>query len=284
MRVGKRSAFKRIFSRYRSQIIVGVVVVIMTALMICSAMGVVNLPLFDVLARYTVVPIKNAFDTVGESIQILFEDTEEIETRLITLEKQNEQLRMENERIDELERENDRLRALVDFAQRGGAQYLGASVIAREPGSWFSAFTIDRGALDGVTKGMAVVTPDGLAGVVVQVQDRTASVRSIVDAYSSLAGLIERTRDQGIVNGLLSAGEGNQLEMVYLPEQADLSIGDRVLTTGMEGTYPKGLLVGTVSQILRRSDTSQGRVTIRPAVDFDHLEEVLVLVSTEGAQ
>lgn len=282
MRVGKRSAFKRIFSRYRTQIIVGAAVLILAALMICSAIGVIHMPFFHTLARYTIVPVKTAFDLIGDSIEILTSDTEEIESQLLALQKENARLRMENEQIALLEAENERLRKAVDFAEKTQMEYVGAFVIAREPGSWFSTFTIDRGTADGVQTGMAVVTPDGLAGVVIEAQEHMASVRAVADAYSSLVGMVERTRDQGVLNGMLSSGSSNQLEMVYLPEQADLTIGDRVLTTGLEGVYPKGLLVGTISQIARRSAQHESMVIVKPAVDFDHLEEVLVLIETEA--
>ena len=126
--------------------------------------------------------------------------------------------------------------------------------------------------------GMAVVTGDGLVGRVYEAGLNYAKVLSMIDSRSSIACLIERTRDNGVLSGQLDSGTGSDsCYMYYLPAVNSVTPGDRVITSGLDSMYPKGLLVGTVTEVSRQTETSSQYIVVSPLVDFTRIEEVLVL-------
>jgi len=175
--------------------------------------------------------------------------------------------------------EPQRLNELLDAKSRYQAvDPVYARVIARAPGAWFDVFTVNRGTLDGVDTNMAVITGDGLVGHVFEVGLNYAKVRTIIDARSAVAGLIERTRYNGVMRGQLGADSENpRLHMYYMASTSDVRPGDRVLTSGEDELFPKGIPVGTVQEVSRRSDEADQYVVVAPLADFTRLEEVLVL-------
>ena len=202
------------------------------------------------------------------------------------LKQDNEDLILENmtlqyrvSQLEEAEQENARLRALL-AAQSTYEELapLYARVIAKGAGPWFDTFSINRGQLQGVTVGMAVVTGDGLVGRVYEAGLNYAKVLTVIDSRSSIACLIERTRDNGVLTGQLSAdGSGDLCYMYYLPAVNSVMPGDVVITSGLDGSFPKGLRVGTVAEVSRETDTATRYIVVSPLVDFNHIEEVLVL-------
>lgn len=153
-----------------------------------------------------------------------------------------------------------------------------AQVIARETGNWFQTFTLDIGARHGVQTGMAVVTVDGLVGQITNVSDETSEVLSIIDSRSSIAGLIESSRDQGVVQGTLGIDDEPTCRMFYLPVDLVPRPNDVVVTSGIGIAFPKGLLIGTVRESTRYLDQNKHYFVIEPAVDFKHIETVMVLL------
>lgn len=202
------------------------------------------------------------------------------------LRAENEQLTLNNmslqyriSQLEEAEQENERLKALLSAqATYEELDPIYAKVIAKSSGAWFSTFSINKGTLGGVTEGMAVVTGDGLVGRVYEAGLNYAKVLSMIDSRSSVACLIERTRDNGVLTGQLDSGSGtDSCYMYYLPAVNSVTPGDRVITSGLDSMYPKGLLVGTVSEVSRQTETSSQYIVVTPLVDFTHIEEVLVL-------
>ena len=252
-------------------------------LIISSANGWINLSFLSAIPQYTVVPVKNFVEKTVSDFRSVFADSTLIAQENAKLLQEVTRLKLELEDHNELRLENRRLRELLEIDQAGEFEYTGAQVVAMTPGSWFSEFTINKGGTDGMVIGMPVVTPAGLAGKIVEVGPGISVVRAIVDSRSSLAGVVERTRDNGVVNGMLHMdGSGGLLRMVYLSAETELVIGDRILASGMEGGYPKGLLIGTVSEVSRRTANQSGYVVIAPAVDFLRIEEVLVITNASS--
>ena len=202
----------------------------------------------------------------------LQEQVRSLELDVMRLEYQVSQLQEEAD-------ENDRLSALLNAYDRyEELDPIYARVIAKDPGRWFEIFTINRGQSDGITRGMAVISSGGLVGRVYEVGLYYAKVVCIINADSVVACLVERTRDNGIMRGQLSASAGGDLcRMYYVPSVNDIMPGDAVVTSGLDGVYPKGLTVGVVSEVSRQSEMSDQYLTIAPAADFEHIEEVLVL-------
>ena len=175
--------------------------------------------------------------------------------------------------------ENDRLKSLLNAKESSESQDpVYARVIARDPGVWFDAFSINAGTLSGVQVNMAVITADGLVGHVYEVGANYAKVMSLIDSRSAVACLIERTRDEGVMRGKIETwSETPECNMYYLPKVSDVAPGDVVLTSGTDTLYPKGLKVGTVAAVSREQESSERYIVVMPSVDFQHIEEVLVL-------
>ncbi|HIS91397.1 MAG TPA: rod shape-determining protein MreC [Candidatus Alectryocaccomicrobium excrementavium] len=226
-------------------------------------------------------PVQNLFSSVTKNVRDWFTNRQTV----ASLQAANQELQLQVDTLtiqlqatEEERQENDRLRALLEAGERYEAQDpIYAEVIAKDAGVWFSTFTINRGTLHGVSVNNAVITADGLAGRVYEVGLNYAKVRSIIHSTSSVACLIQRTRDNGVLTGQVDVAETDECQMNYLPNISSVVPGDTVVTSGVDMLFPKGLMVGTVTAVSRQTDTTDKYVMVKPAVDFYHLEEVLVL-------
>ncbi len=179
-------------------------------------------------------------------------------------------------RVGELQRENAELRAELQFKQSDPQfKWIPARIIGFDPSNLVHAIIIDQGTRSGVAEGMTVTTPQGLVGQVVQVTPNTAKVLLITDVSSSVYSLIQSNRAKGVVNGSRSG----QLTMTFIPQGEHVQPGDRVVTSGLGGVFPEGLLVGTVTEVRQNAVDLYQEAQIRPAVDFGRIEEVLVIVN-----
>ena len=183
------------------------------------------------------------------------------------------QLELQQERA--LAQEARTLQALLDMKKATPLATISAAVIAGGASPDFRTLTIDKGTRQGILGDMAVVAPAGVVGRVVTPSVRAAKVQLLIDRNAAVAGLVERTRAQGLVVG---TGE-NRLQMEYVPGTADIRVGDRVVTSGIDGIYPKGFLIGQIESV-QRGAGDYTKVVVRPAVELSALEAVLVVSSS----
>ena len=194
------------------------------------------------------------------------------------LRAQNDELILRSLLYEELEEENAQLRALLgEYEARAIMNPLLARVIASETGNYFSTFTINKGKKDGIDSQMAVITSEGLVGYVYEVFDTTSKVITVIDDQASLAALIESSRDQGAVKGTLGSTGEPLCRMYYLSADSVPRPGDRVITSGVGVSFPKGLLIGYVRESTRAIEDNKHYIVVEPAADFEHIENVLVL-------
>ena len=153
-----------------------------------------------------------------------------------------------------------------------------AMVIASGASPEFRTMTLDKGSSQGLAADMAVLAPAGVVGRVILPTPRAAKVQLIIDRNAAAAGLVERSRAQGVVVGT----GGDQMRFEYVPGTADLKVGDRVVTSGMDGIYPKGFVLGQIESIQRTAGEFSS-VLIRPSVNLSALETVLVVTSATEA-
>lgn len=186
---------------------------------------------------------------------------------------------LEAERNRHLEDEsiNRRLRELMEFRLYLPSGAVTASVISNSASTWFNILILDKGKKDGVEKGMGAVSPLGVVGQVVSVTSRSAKVLLITDSHSGVDAVVQRSRARGIVAGSLESGP----IMKYVKRSDDLKEGDRLVTSGLDGVFPKGLLIGAVSKVNKKSFGLFQYVEVTLAVDPARIEEVLVV---RGAQ
>jgi rod shape-determining protein MreC len=182
-------------------------------------------------------------------------------------------LRGRNNELRELGVAGQRLAALLALKERLHAKTVAAQVIGRDATNWYRAIVLDKGARDGVKAEMGVMAPDGAVGRVVKVTPFTAIVLLITDPNNAVTGLIQRTRDEGIVEGTT---EG-RARMKYIPLLATLQSGDVIVTSGLTGGFPRGVPLGTITRIDRIEGELFQSAEIVPEVDLHKLEEVLVI-------
>ncbi|HEY7000027.1 MAG TPA: rod shape-determining protein MreC [Candidatus Binatia bacterium] len=198
-------------------------------------------------------------------------ENERLRQRIQTLE-------VERQRLLEAEATNRQLKALLDFRTGLPAGAITASIIANSANSWFQSCMIDKGSSDGVRKGMAVVTPLGVVGQVVGVTSHAAKVLLLTDPNSGIDVLVQRTRSRGIVSGSLDSGT----VLKYVKRSEDIQEGDRLITSGIDGIFPKGMMVGTVIKVRKQHLGLFQFIEVLPAVQTARIENVLV-VAGDGA-
>lgn len=205
---------------------------------------------------------------------------------LVDTARQNDELRGElrdlQSRVallNEAGRENLRLRELLQFSTERQLRGVTASVIGGDPSGWVKGVVVDKGSSSGISPGMAVIHPQGVVGQVISVTAHSARVLLVSDHASGVDVLMETSRARGIVEG---AGE-QVCELKFVTKDVSVRVGEQVITSGMDGVYPKGLVVGQVAQIGNSSAGLFQPVEINPAVDFARLEEVLLVPSAASA-
>lgn len=176
--------------------------------------------------------------------------------------------------LRDIKNENQRLRRILNFKQSSQYALLPAQVIGRDARHWYSSVVIDRGTRDGVRPDMAVIGDDGVVGKVVESAPEASTVLLIVDKRSRIGGIVERTRENGVLEGT----SFNTCRLSYLPRRAKARAGDRVLTSGLGGVYPKGLYIGECTGVYEGEGGLYTSADVSPGVNFSALEEVLVLV------
>ena len=189
------------------------------------------------------------------------------------------ELEMERNRLLEAQATNERLRQLLDFRSEIRSKSITASIIGNSASNWFQTCLIDKGSVDGVREGMSVVTPLGVLGRVVDVTARTAKVLLLTDVNSGIDVMVQRTRARGIVSGSLDNGT----VMKYVKRTEDIQVGDRLITSGLDGVFLKGVMVGTISKVRKETLGLFQSIEVVPAVSPAQTEVVLV-VGAEGSQ
>lgn len=235
------------------------------------------------IAGYVIVPFQNGITEVGS---FLSDRSDEL-AQLRDVQRENEALRQQ---VDELTIENtllqqdkyelNNLRELYKLdAQYEQYEKVGARIIAWDGGNWFNSFTIDKGTEDGIQVDMNVMAGSGLVGRVTDVGPNWAKVMSIIDDNSNVSGSMLSTSDKLIVSGDLELMSEGVIRFKNLIDSDDKVVeGDKIVTSSVSDKYLPGILIGYISSIGRDSNNLTKSGTMTPAVDFAHLEEVLVIL------
>jgi rod shape-determining protein MreC len=196
----------------------------------------------------------------------------------LTLRQDLARLQEENIKLRETAAATDRLRALLELKEKTEYPTIAAQVIARDPTNWYRSVIINKGRREGLAADMGVVTPAGVVGRIVKVYDHLSVVLLINDRNNAVTGLVQRTRDEGIVEGT----EKGLSQIKYLPLLSTVKVGDAVVTSGLAGGFPRGLPIGRITKIERREAELFLSAEIEPVSDFSKLEEVLIITAPRG--
>jgi len=199
---------------------------------------------------------------------------------LLDVQENNTTLTSENQKLlniivqlKEAQKENDRLRKLLNLKDNFKFSGLSARVIAKDVSSEFRSIRINRGEDDGIKKDMAVVTQEGVVGRIYRVTPTTSDVVTVLDLFSAVDSIVERSRARGIVEGY----NDEMCQLKFVLRTDDIQPGDLLISSGLGGVFPKGIPVGTVAQVYRQTYGITQNVEVVPSVNFNKLEEVMVI-------
>ncbi len=257
-------------------------------------LAAISIALMVLSSSGQLAPVEGALSRVAEPFLIAFDTVGHLATSAVTTVRELSGLRAENERLqtlvdtltidnlrlNEVEGENQRLRSLLKFQQLNPTyDFRGGQVIARVTGegtsNYLHTISIDLGSQHGIQPGMPVVTERGLVGRIDKVGPTTSTVLLMLDPSSGVNALDQRSRVVGVV-----AGQAGDLPvMEYISQDADLAVGDLVITSGLGGNFPKNIVIGQIVEIRKRDYDMFQQAVVRPTVDFDQLEVVLVIMN-----
>jgi len=205
---------------------------------------------------------------------------------LVNVSQQNDNLvkalKIANEKnnsLRELELSHARLQSLLGFKPGLNRQVAAAAVVGKDPSPWLKTVVIDKGTSEGVQRGMPVVTPDGIAGLVTDASTHYSKVLLITDQNSAVDALTQSTRSGGVVKGEPSG----KLRLDYVLRRHEITKGDIIVSSGLDGVFPKGIRVGYVHEVIKPNSGIFQEVSLTPYVDFEKLEEVLVIIDSPEA-
>ena len=231
----------------------------------------------DSISGVILSPFQNFFtqtiQSVSDSINHYF--------FLVDVSRQNDQLKLEvqrlinekNQLIEHLASQK-RLAKLMAYEDDWEKKTVVASVIGRDATQWSKVVVINKGTQDGVADHLAVITDAGVIGQVIHAGLNTSKVLLVVDGRSAIDALFQDSRVSGVVVGM----GGDECQLKFVPNTADVKVGDLVLSSGLGGIFPKGLIIGKVSQVVRKKQGLFQEITLIPGSDLSRLEEVLVLL------
>ena len=266
-----------LFRRYRLLIFITFLLLFALVLMSLRAKQRGGVEFFDALLMEICSPFQKATTLTVKTVQGTFRQY----VFLVNLEKENRvlkqkiaELQEENHRMKEMKLTNERMRQLLQFREKNSPSMIGAEVIGQDPSSWFKSVTIDKGEGDGVKKGMAVISPTGVIGQVLKTAPHYATVLLVTDYNSAIDCIVQRTRAKAILEGI---GE-NRCQLKYLLRANEAAVGDVVVTSGLGGNFPKGLMLGEIKKIDKRGHGVFQYAELVPSVDLTQLEEVFVIM------
>ncbi|MDA3845796.1 MAG: rod shape-determining protein MreC [Vallitaleaceae bacterium] len=231
---------------------------------------------------YVIIPVNNGVNSFGDwlvdRIQFM-KNINEFETLNENLQQEVEQLRYDNIILEQSRVELDRLRSLYDLDQMyADFPKTGAQIIGKDPGNWYDIFVINKGENDGLAVNMVVLAGEGLVGHITEVGPNYAKVQSIINDSNHVSAKSIRTSDLCIVNGDLTMVVSQAYCFVdKISDQANIIVGDDIITSHLSDIYPEGILIGTITEITDNDHKMTKTAVLKPVVDFMHLEEVLVI-------
>ncbi len=257
-------------------VIVGHVILISTQVTTKRGVPMLEAAVFGIFSE-----VQRGANTVTGGVRAWWQDyfaLRQVRSENDQLKQQIGELRVRLQEERGLAQQSQSLQKLLDLKTSTALATTAAGVIAGGASPEFRTITIDKGTGEGLHADMAVIAPAGVVGRVIQPSSRASKVQLLIDRNAAAGAIIERTRAQGVVVG----SGADQLRMDYVPGSADVKPGDTVVTSGIDGIYPKGFVIGQI-QSVRRGAGEYSAIVIRPAVDFTSLEAVLIVLTPSPA-
>ncbi|AEG59295.1 rod shape-determining protein MreC [Desulforamulus ruminis] len=270
------------FVSYKNLFLLVLLVGISLMVMRFTQVGRDQLTPLEAAVKDALGPVQGIFMKIGQT----FHNGVESVVSLGRLEDENKKLQEQVDLLkgqlylqEELKQENQRLRSLLQYHEQYQQNFntTAAMVIGRDPENWFGIITLNKGQKDGIVKNMPVVTPSGLAGRIIAVSRNTSQVMLITDPRSGVGAMIQETRIPGVLEGITAGSGGARL--IHVPKDTQLSNGQVVVTSGMGGTFPKGIPIGRIVDVSNEPTGLFKTATVNPFSDLHRLEEVLIITT-----
>lgn len=194
------------------------------------------------------------------------------------LRNQTDLLKAKVIKLQEMNLEANRLEAINEYRRHQTFTTVVANVVGRDPSSWNASLILDKGSIHAIKVGMPIVSPLGVVGKIIEVGKTTSKAILLSDPNFSVAAVVSRTREHGLLTGTLQG----VCRLQYLTDNADVKVGDKVVTSKLSSSFPEGLFVGTIVDVQASQNSHTVECLVDPAVDLSVLEEVVILKS--GAQ
>lgn len=257
-----------------------ITILILTALVIVTNINTSQFSFVEGMANKFVMPVQNGLTYLKNKMaknNTFFEDINNLKTENEELKNQNEELKKELSELGIIKAENKTLREYANLSDEyTNYETVPAYIIDRDLSNYSETIVINAGTNQGVQKDMTVVASEGVVGHVISATKDTAKVQLIIDSASSVSAMMNISRDNIIVKGML--GNDKQLKATYISADANIILNDEVETSGLGGIYPKGLKIGKLTEIIEAPNITEKYAIIEPAVDFAKLETVLVII------
>ena len=267
--------------KYHSLIVAAVLLIFSLAVLSYSATRMSQTGFLRKTVLEAAAPIENAFNSSINGLRDAW-------TRylfLVGLEDENRRLRKQNAALNEqLNRHREgyiegvRLRKLLDLSEGLPSRTVAARVVDRNRTSLFKTILINKGTADGLRVGLPILSEQGVVGRIIETAWHASQVLLLIDENSNIDAIIQRSRAQGILQGADPSG----CNLKYISRVEDVQVGDMVLSSGLAGVFPKGLLIGVVTGASLKGEGLFQKIAVAPAVDFGKVEEVLALITDTG--
>ena len=264
-------------------ILLGMTVLCVTVMFLSFTFNLSGGPL-NAVAGYVFVPMQKGINAVGgwmsekadnlKNLNDVMQKNEELQAQVDELTAELNTIKLEQYDLDNY-------RALLELDDKYPSyKKVAANVIGKDSGTWFNTFIIDKGSKDGIEKDMNVIAGSGLVGIVTDVAPNYAKVKSIIDDTSSVSGMDLATSDNCIIRGNLQMmNENQEIELSDLKDTDDqVQAGDQIVTSYISDKYLQGILIGYIKDVSVDSNNLTKSGTITPVVDFEHIQEVLVIL------
>ena len=259
-----------------------IITVISGILMAVSTMGLIGTnPVTNALG-VVFSPVTGFFNYIGDSVGGFFGEIADYKEYKPKYNQAVAEMKLMEEKIrdyDNMKIENERLKKLLEIKNddKYGTK-IAATVTSVNPSNWYEDVIINKGAADGIKKDSTVINAEGLVGRISEVGETWSKVTTILDSTSSAGCIVPRNGDVAVVEGNVALADGGACSMNYITKDATLAVGDSVETSAQSSIYPAGILIGKVSSVMPDSQGFYNKATVKAAVDFRKLREVIVIV------
>lgn len=279
----KKPRDERSVRHINPKVYLSVIIALCLALIVLSAINEKIRKPFKDVASVIIVPAQKGINTIG----LWLSDKLEAQKTLEALEDENRILREKIDsltlQISELTDDQFELKRLQELLKLNEVyedyDVVGAHIIAKNSGKWFSTFTIDKGSNDGLVKDMNVIASGGLVGIITDVGPNFSTVRAIIDDESAVSGKFKTNSELCLINGSLTLMENNLLEFTNVAADVEITINSEIITSHVSSKFLPGILIGYVVDYQLDSNDLTQSGHLQPVVDFSNLEEVLVITT-----